>query len=240
MPTSPLPLSAKLHRQGQRLWRFIKSLYYASTPSWQLLKSGALFFFGFFCWAVGNLLHAFLPGVYWPNLLIVYGALLFWFGPLTHLVLVPHVIPWLRRQRQHHVLYWLGGHFTVTMLTLFFATVGLLSVNPPDFMVMDVRGRSSNTTLQATTEPAAQLPELHCERKNLQISCTLTHLPHTVTRIEVSSGPHRLLTISAQQPTFMLSESNLVEVLGAREFRVTLYDGHGQQLRAFVRTTNFF
>lgn len=109
MPTSPLPFSAKLHRQGQRLWRFIKSLYYASTPSWQLLKSGALFFFGFFCWAVGNLLHAFLPGVYWPNLLIVYGALLFWFGPLTHLVLVPHVIPWLRRRRQHHVLYWLGG-----------------------------------------------------------------------------------------------------------------------------------
>lgn len=47
MPTSPLPLSAKLHRQGQRLWRFIKSLYYASTPSWQLLKSGALFFSAF-------------------------------------------------------------------------------------------------------------------------------------------------------------------------------------------------
>lgn len=234
-----LPAGWRGLSRGQRLWRFIKSIYYASTPSWQLLKSGALFFFGFFCWAIGNLLHSYLPGVYWPNLLIIYGALLFWFGPLTHLVFVPRLIPWLRRQRHNRMLHWLGGHFTVTMLTLFFSTVVLLSLDPPDFVVLDVRGRLHSTTVQAAAEPAAQLPELNCRRTGHQITCTLTHMPATVTRIEVTSGVRRLLELDARTTTFTLAEQDLAEVLGQREFRVTLYDTQGRQLREFVRNTAF-
>ncbi|SHK61509.1 hypothetical protein [Rhodothermus profundi] len=234
-----LPAGWRGLSRGQRLWRFIKSLYYASSPSWRLLKSGALFFFGFFCWAIGNLLHAYLPDVYWPNLLIVYGALLFWFGPLTHLVFVPHLLPWLRRQRRHRALHWLGGHFTATLLTVFFTTVVLLSLNPPDFVVLDVRGRLHGTSTQAAAELAAHPPELTCRRARHQITCTLTYVPATVTRIEVTSGPRRLLQLNAQETTFTLSEQDLTEVLGQREFRVTLYDRRGQQLREFVRTTAF-
>ncbi len=234
-----LPAGWRGLSRGQRLWRFIKSIYYASTPSWQLLKSGALFFFGFFCWAIGNLLHSYLPGVYWPNLLIVYGALLFWFGPLTHLVFVPRLIPRLRRQRHNRLLHWLGGHFTVTMFTLFFGTVVLLSLDPPDFMVLDVRGRLHSAVVQAAAEPAAQLPELHCQRAAGRITCTLTHVPATVARIEVSSGTRRLLQLEQQEHTFTLAEQDLTEVLGQREFRVTLYDTQGRQLREFVRNTAF-
>ncbi len=234
-----LPAGWRRLSRGQQLWRLIKSIYYASTPSWQLLKSGALFFFGFFCWAIGNLLHSYLPDVYWPNLLIIYGALLFWFGPLTHLVFVPRLIPWLRRQRQKRVLHWLGGHFTVTMLTLFFSAVVLLSLDPPDFVVLDVRGRLNGTTVHAATEPAAQLPELNCWRTGHQITCMLTHVPAAVTRIEVTSGVRRLLRLDAQTTTFTLPEQDLAEVLGQREFRVTLYDTQGRQLREFVRNTAF-
>ncbi len=234
-----LPAGWRGLSRGQRLWRFIKSIYYASTPSWQLLKSGALFFFGFFCWAIGNLLHSYLPDVYWPNLLITYGALLFWFGPLTHLVFVPRLIPWLRRQRRHRTLHWLGGHFTVSMFTLFFSAVVLLSLDPPDFMVLDVRGRLHSAAVQAAAEPAAQLPELHCQRAAGRITCTLTHVPATVARIEVSSGTRRLLQLEQQEHTFTLAEQDLAEVLGQREFRVTLYDTQGRQLREFVRNTAF-
>lgn len=225
--------------RGQRLWRLIKSIYYASSPGWQVLKSGALFFFGFFCWAAGNLLHAYLPGVYWPKVLILYGALLFWWGPLTHLMLVPRLIPWLRRQQRYPILHWLGGHFSLTMFTVFFTTIGVLSLNPPSFMVLDVRGRLYHP-VQVAQEPAAMLPELNCTRSSHQISCTLTHLPKTVVRIEVSSGTRRLLVLHAPQPTFTLSEGDLVEMLGTREFHVTLYTADGRPLREFVRTTAFF
>ncbi|MDQ7040092.1 MAG: hypothetical protein Q9M35_04065 [Rhodothermus sp.] len=237
---SILPAGWRGLGRGQQLWRFIKSIYYASSPGWQLLKSGALFFFGFFCWAVGNLLHAYLPEVYWPHLLTVYGALLFWFGPLTHLVFVPRLIPWLRRQRQHRFLHWLGGHFTVTMFTLFFTMVAWLSLDPPDFMVLDVEGRLHHTAVvQATAEPAAQLPDLNCQRAEGQITCLLTHVPDAVARVEVTSGTHRLLQLERPTVAFTLSEQELAEVLGQREFRVTLYDRQGRPLREFVRTTAF-
>ncbi len=238
--SSILPAGWRGLGRGQRLWRFIKSIYYASSPGWQLLKSGALFFFGFFCWAVGNLLRSYLPGIYWPNLLISYGALLFWFGPLTHLVFVPRLIPWLRRQRQHRLLHWLGGHFTVALFTLFFTGVVLLSLDPPDFLVLDVEGRLHPTaSVQATAEPAAQLPDLNCQRTEGQITCMLTHVPDAVVRIEVTSGTHRLLQLERPTVSFTLLEQDLAEVLGQREFRVTLYDSRGRLLREFVRTTAF-
>jgi hypothetical protein len=233
-----LPAVWRRLSRGQRLWRLIKSIYYASSPSWQVLKSGALFFFGFFCWAAGNLLHAYLPNARWPFLLIVYGALLFWWGPLTHLVFVPRLIPWLRRQHRQRVLHWLGGHFTLTMLTVFFIVVVLLSLRPPSFMVLDVRGRL-NRSGQGVEESVAAVPELRCTRSSSQISCTLTPLPTTVARIEFSSGTRRLLVLQVPQATFTFSERDLVEVLGTREFRVSLYDAQGRSLREFVRTTAF-
>ena len=112
------------------------------------------------------------------------------------------------------------------------STVVLLSLDPPDFVVLDVRGRQHSTTVQAAAEPAAQ-------RAGHQITRTLTHLPATVTRIEVTSGVRRLLELDARTTTFTLAEQDLAEVLGQREFRVTLYDTQGRQLREFVRNTAF-
>lgn len=213
-----------------RAWRTVKSIFYASAPNWQVLKSGALLFFGFFCWSSANLLLSYQPG--WTGLyvLMAYGFLLTWFGPLTHLVLVPHLIPWLRRRPRGSWLHRIGKHFATGILTLFFAAVLLMGAFPPDVMRVDFR----SITTEART--ADVNPTLTCTREASNaalIECRLDDA-EGVGSIEVTSGRESLVERS-DDFTFALSENDLVQVVGRQEFQVVVYTPDGEEARRFTR-----
>ncbi|MFB6312163.1 MAG: hypothetical protein ABEH64_13395, partial [Salinirussus sp.] len=115
------------------MWRDLKSVYYANTPIWRLLKSAALVFLGLFCWAGANLLLSFFQDVFVLWILLSYGFLLLLWGPLTHFVVVPLVIR-LRRTANSPVTRWLSRHGSKLNLTVFVVLVLILAVYPLGIM----------------------------------------------------------------------------------------------------------
>jgi hypothetical protein len=65
---------------GQKIlvgaWRDLKSVYYANSTIWKLLKSATLVFFGFFLWAGSNLLLSYQPGWGFLYYIMAYGFVL--------------------------------------------------------------------------------------------------------------------------------------------------------------------
>ncbi len=214
-----------------RLWRTIKSVYYASAPSWQVLKSGALLFFGFFCWSSATLLLSYEPSWHWTYVLMAYGFLLTWWGPLTHLLLVPRLIPWLRRQPRGHALHFIGKKVTQINLTIFTATVILLSVFPPDVMTVDFG------SIVHSTRTADVNPTLNCTRDVATITCRLDDT-EGVGAISVASGGTILLERQQGDFSFSLEIADLVEVVGQRQFQVVVHTPDGEQVRRFTRTAS--
>lgn len=231
-PGAPAPRSADARRAPNalvRAWRVVKSIYYASAPSWQVLKSGALLFFGFFCWSSANLLLSYQPN--WTVLYYVmaYGFLLTWYGPLTHLALVPHLIPWLRRRPHGSVLHRVGKQLTPISLTLFFSAVLLMGAFPPDVMRVDFQ------SIAAGERTADVNPTLTCMHEAATIACRLDDAAG-VGSITVESGGRELLTRSADDLAFSVDEGDLVEVVGRREFQVIVYTPEGEEARRFTRS----
>lgn len=214
-----------------RLWRTIKAIYYASAPSWQMLKSGALFFFGFFCWSSANLLLSYEPSWHWTYVLMAYGFLLTWYGPFTHLVLVPHVIPWLRRCKRGTSLHWLGKQLTPINLTIFFTAVVLMGLFPPNVMTFDFR------SIVQETRTVEVNPTLECTRDASTITCWLDNA-EGVGSITVTSGGTQLLERQAGDLTFSVEERELVQVVGQRQFQVVVYTPDGTPARRFTQTVS--
>jgi hypothetical protein len=214
-----------------RAWRTIKAIYYASAPSWQLLKSGALLFFGFFCWSSANLLLSYQPGWHWTYFLMAYGFLLTGWGPLTHLVLVPHVIPWLRRCKRGTPLHWIGKQLTPINLTIFFGAVLLMGLVPPDAMTVDFR------SIVQDTRTVDVNPTLECTRDASAITCRLDDTAG-VGSIVVETGGEPLLTRSTGNLMFTVDESDLVEIVGQRQFQVVVHTPEGDPVRRFTRTVS--
>ena len=218
-----------------RLWRTIKSIYYASAPSWQVLKSGALLFFGFFCWSSANLLLSYQPE--WTVLyyLMAYGFLLTWYGPLTHLLLVPHLIPWLRRRARGSALHHIGKNLTMISLTLFFAGVLVLGALRPGVMAVDFRSMTA-------ASPTADInPTLTCTRdassSPVTITCRLDDAAG-VGAITVESGETSILERSGGDFAFTLQEDDLVQIVGQRQFQVIVRTAEGNEVRRFTRTAS--
>lgn len=214
-----------------RLWRTIKSIYYASAPSWQVLKSGALLFFGFFCWSSANLLLSYEPSWQWTYVLMAYGFLLTWWGPLTHLLLVPRLIPWLRRQKRGSGLHFIGKKLTQINLTIFAAAIILLSVFPPDAMTVDFG------SIVQSTRTADVNPTLECSRDATTVTCRLDDT-EGADAITVESGGTVLLERQQGDFSFSLPTSDLVEVVGQRQFQVVVHAPDGSTVRRFTRTTS--
>jgi len=214
-----------------RLWRTIKAIYYASTSIWQLLKSGALLFFGFFCWSSANLLLSYQPDWHWTYFLMAYGFLLTVWGPLTHLVLVPHVIPWLRRQGRGTVRHWIGKQLTPINLTLFVGAVLWMGLVPPDAMTVDFR------SIVQQTRSADVNPTLECNRDAATITCRLDDADG-VGSITVETGGTQLLTRDAGSLTFTVQTNELVHIVGQRQFQVVVRTPDGEPVRRFTRTVS--
>lgn len=215
-----------------RLWRTTKSVYYASSPAWRFLKSGALFLFGLFCWSAANLLLSYEPDWQWPYFFMAYGFLLVPVGPLTHLVLVPHLLPWLRRRPRDSWLHLFGQHLTLTILTVFFGAVMWMGLFPPSFMQMDFRAAAGVAGSDVN-------PSLFCSspdgRDGPDVTCRLEQTAG-VGAVSVESGGTRLLKTEESPYTFSLQRDNLVEVVGQHQFQVVVYDEDGRPVRRFNRT----
>jgi hypothetical protein len=231
---SPEPTRRARPSLPTRLWRTVKSIYYASSPAWQFLKSGALLMLGLFCWSAANLLLSYEPSWHWPYFFMAYGVLLIPYGPFTHLVLVPHVLPWLRRRARGSWLHALGRHLTLTSLTLFFTAVVGLGLFPPSFMQIDFRAASSAGAVDVN-------PTLICSDspdREAVISCRLDQTTG-VGSIRVESGGTHQLQRTEPPFSFSLRRDQLVEVVGQRQFQVVVHDAEGTPVRRFNRTIPF-
>jgi len=230
-PNGSAPTKTNRPSLSTRLWRTVKSIYFASTPAWQFLKSGALLMLGFFCWSAANLLLSYEPSWHWPYFFMAYGALLIPYGPFTHLVLVPHVLPWLRRRARGSPLHALGRHLTLTSLTLFFTAVVGLGLFPPSFMQIDFRAAASGTSPDVN-------PTLTCTTPDDDGTAVTCHLDQTtgVGAITVESGGAQILRREDPPFSFSLHRDQLVEVVGQRQFQVVVRDEANTSVRRFNRT----
>jgi hypothetical protein len=213
-------------------WRLIKSIYYASATSWRLLKAGSLVFLGFFCWSASNLMVSYgVDGLFW-YLLMAYGFLLIFFGPLTHLVLLPYALPWLRRRRRDSFLHTLGKNLSPTTLTVFFLLVTVMGVTRADIMTFDFSPSSYSRP------PVADInPELRCnylDNKEV-IECRLTS-DSGIASLVLESGNQELLVDNEPPFSFVIAEDGLEEVVGQRQLRVILRDDQRNTVRQFTRT----
>lgn len=215
-------------------WRLIKSIYYANATSWRLLKAGSLVFFGFFCWSAANLLVSYsVDGLFW-YLLMAYGFLLIFFGPLTHLVLLPYALPWLRRQKRGSLLHRLGKNLSPTTLTVFFLLVTAMAITRADVMTFEF------TSSSYSRAPVADIdPELNCTKleKTNDIECKITS-DSGIESLIVESGNQALLVDDEPPFSFVIAEDDLEEVVGQRQLRVILRDADRNTVRQFTRTAS--
>lgn len=208
-------------------WRNMKSIYYANSVSWRVLKSGALFFFGFFVWASSNLLLSYQPTwtfLYYP---MAYGFALIPYGPFTHLVVVPLMI---RLRRSGH---WINRYLTKTNLTVFILIVIILGTFPPSIMVFDFQSTLEESGLDID-------PALTCTRGEQGNSSVIhCHLSESrgIDSVAVETSGRQVLVDDSPPFEFNIDENELTETVGQKQFQVVLRDENGDTIRRYTRTS---
>lgn len=223
-PGSPVQWTRKVLRSA---WNDLLSIYYANTVIWRLLKSATLVFLGFFCWSGANLLLSYRPD--WGILYYVmaYGfALLFW-GPLTHLVIVPTVIR-IRRSGRSGPARWIARHGSKANLTVFLLIVLILGSFPLGVMTFEFQ-------LPANGGDGGDInPELQCTRSGEVIHCHLSD-SRGIDHVIVSTGGQTLQTIEEPPFDFDVNVNDLETVNGDEQFTVELRDENGETIRRYIR-----
>ena len=209
-------------------WGALKTVYYANSVSWRVLKAGGLVFFGFFLWAGSNLVYSYNPGFGVLRYPMAYGFLLIVYGPIHHLVVLPLAFRWRRRPglRQR-----VGKRLPNGMLAAFLAAVVVLGTFPAGPMVVDFQsalessGADVSPDLLCTKSTTANGTAVHC------------HLSETdgVDRIEVRSGDSRLLTDEDPPYEFTIHEREIETVAGEKRFTVLLQEEDGAMVRRYTR-----
>lgn len=222
-PGSPLKW---LRRTLRGTWNDVRSVYYANTPIWRLLKSAALVFLGLFCWAGGNLLLSYFPDWTFLWVVLAYGFLLLFWGPFTHFVVVPLVIR-LRRTADHPAARWFSRHGSKVNLTVFFVLVFLLAANPLGIMTFQFQ-------LPAGGDGGSINPRLQCTRTGDTIHCHLSD-SRGIDHVHVLSGDTLLQEIPEPPFDFDLSVSELEAVRGEKQFTVELRDENDDLIRRYIR-----
>jgi hypothetical protein len=210
------------------MWRDMVSVYYANTTVWRALKSAALIFLGFFCWIGGNLTLVYVDWV--PvRYVMAYGFVLLFWGPFTHVVIVPLVIR-LRRTASHPVTRAFSRHGSKASLTLFLVVVVVLGTFPPGLM-----------TFQFQVDTGASSPDvsgdLQCTKTSEVVHCHLAN-PSGVDHIVVVSGGETLVRDEEPPFEFEVPISEMERINEQRQFTVELRDEDGNTLRRFVQQVN--
>ncbi|WP_247728818.1 hypothetical protein [Halovivax limisalsi] len=218
-------LPGRLVRQS---WRDLKSIYYANTVVWRLLKSVGLLMFGFFCWSASSLLLSYRPSWTFLYYTMAYGFVLICWGPLTHIVVVPLVIR-LRRTADHPVTRWFARHGSKVNLSTFVAIVVVLATIQFSPMLLDFQSAFED---DSGADVAA---DLRCETGEELVTCQLTDA-EGVDRIVVATGGTELETIDDPAATFEIRKDELEEVVGQKQYTVRLYDADGNRVGVFRRS----
>jgi hypothetical protein len=221
-PGSPLEWTRNVLVSG---WRDLKSVYYANTTIWKLLKSGALVFFGFFLWTGANLLLSYQPSWGWLYYVMSYGFVLLLWGPLTHLVVVPLVIR-MRRSGGEGLPRLVSRYGTKTNLTVFFVIVLLLGTFPLGIMTFE---------FQLPTSGGDDVnPQLQCTRSGENVHCHLSD-SRGIGRVVVTSGGEELRAIEDPPFDFDLDAADVSAERGDKQFVVELQNENGATVRRYSR-----
>lgn len=223
-PGSPIQWLGRVLR---RSWNDLKSVYYANTLIWKVLKSAALVFLGLFCWIGANLLLSYRPD-WWPlYYLLSYGFLVIFWGPWTHFVVVPLVIR-MRRRGEPGLPRAIAHHATKTNLTIFLVLVVVLGTYPFGPMLFEFQlstGGGSGGDVN---------PELQCTKSSEVIHCHLSD-SRGVDSLAVISGGETVETVTESPFDFDVRIEDVPETRGQQEFTVELRDESGDTLRRYVR-----
>lgn len=211
----------------RRAWRDFLSVYYANTPTWRWLKSGALLFFGFFLWLGAAVVLSVRPEWGILTYVMAYGFLLIVWGPFTHLVVVPLTIR-LRRTADHPITRAFSRNSGKINLTIFFALVVVLGAFTPSIMMLEFSGIVGNGDGPTVSG------ELQCDTTGEEITCVV-HGASGIDHITVESGGE--VIASADQPPFEVTfdRDQLRETRTGKEFRVYYRDADSETLQVFVR-----
>ena len=212
----------------QRAWRDLLSVYYANTPTWRWLKSGALVFLGFFAWTGSSVLLSVEPGWGFLTYTMAYGFLLIAWGPFTHMVVVPVTIR-LRRTASNPATRWFSKNSGKVNLTVFFTIVVLLGVTTPSIMLLEFSPDFSGG------ESADFSGELVCNSGEGVVTCHIEDATG-IDSVSFQSGGDTLAT--AETPPFEveLQRSAIDETPTGKELRVVYYGTDGQILDRQIRS----
>lgn len=218
-------IPARLRNLLKQGWRDLLSVYYANTPTWRWLKSGALLFFGFFLWSGSSVTYSVTE---WRALhyTMAYGFMLLFWGPFTHMFLVPLTIR-LRRNAKRNITRTFARNSGKINLTVFFTLVILIATFAPGLILLDF-----SPSLSSDGGPDVS-GDLVCESGERVVSCEIVDaggFDHVV----VTSGGNRIATVDEAPYTFEIEKSELAETRTGLRFEVSLRDEDGNTLQRFI------
>lgn len=222
----PGPPLRWLRRALRSAWNDLVSVYYANTVVWRLLKSGALVAMGLFLWSGANLLLSYQAGWGLLYYVMAYGFVLLFWGPFTHLVVVPSVIR-SRRSGEGGVRRWFARHGSKLNLSVFFIIVLLLGTAPLGVMTFEFQAPAGDGSGDVNAQ-------LLCTRSGDVIHCHLSD-SRGIDRVLVTTGGEERRVIREKPFEFDVDVNDLETVNGDRQFTVELRDEDGELVRRFVR-----
>ncbi|WP_380676319.1 hypothetical protein [Salinigranum sp. GCM10025319] len=208
-------------------WRDLLSVYYANTPIWRWMKSGALVLLGLFLWTGANVLHSYRPD--WDPLryVMAYGFVLLAWGPLTHFVVVPLTIRF-RRTAERPFVRSLARHASKLNFSTFLLVVVVVGTLAPGVMLLDF---SPGTDTGGSTVTA----DVTCDAGESVVSCRVD-VTGEVDHVAVTAGGEVIRTLDDPPYAFEVERSELAETGVGHQFVVELRDADGNTLRRFVQT----
>lgn len=209
-----------------QMWRDMLSVYYANTPVWRWLKSGALVFLGFFLWMGGSVLLSVKPEWAFLYYVMAYGFLLIAWGPFTHFVVVPLTIR-LRRAAEHPVVRTFSRNSGKINLAIFFTLVAIFGTIAPGIMLLDFSPTAGG---DGSAEVSG---ELVCDTNEV-ITCHVENATGIDHVVATSNGE---VIGTAEEPPFEveINRNELSETRTGKEFRIEYRDENGETIRRFVQ-----
>lgn len=217
-------LTTTVRNTLRQAWRDLLSVYYANTPIWRWLKSGALLFLGVGLWAASAVVYSVTD---WRPVLYVmaYGFLLIFWGPFTHMVVVPVTIR-LRRNATTKSGRIFARNSGKINLSIFFICIVVLATFVPGLMMLEFSSELGGGGNDVSGD-------LVCDTGEEVVSCEVLN-PKGIDHVVVTSGGETLRTVEEEPFAFELSHDELDETRTGLRFEVEYRDADGSTLQRFV------